>query len=248
MQRRMLFTAVAFVALFVASLQLPALASGGSKNKGKKAEVRFRVRIENISSADGMTAKDGSKWPFALSPGMFVIDGKSEPLFKVGKQAGASGLEAQAEDGNPEWLIRTLEARRHSAMQHGVFNTPIGASMPGPAGPGGVYEFTFTATPGQKLSFVTMFGQSNDLFYAPAKGVSLFDDGQPLSGDITSRVMLFDAGTEVNEEPGVGADQAPRQKAHNTGASESGKIGMVKDGFAYPKTSEVIRITITPEM
>jgi hypothetical protein len=242
----MLLAVVALAALVAAGASASALAAGGSKNKRKKSEVRFRVRIENISSAEGQTARDGNRWPFALSPGLFIIDGRDEPLFKVGQRAGAGGLEAQAEDGNPEWLVRTLEVRRH--MQHGVFNTPVGESTPGPVGPSGAYEFTFTATPGRKLSFVTMFGQSNDLFYAPARSVELFEAGQPVSGDITARVMLFDAGTEVNQEPGVGPDQAPRQKARNTGAPERKAIGMVSDGFSYPKTSEVIRVTITPEM
>ena len=36
-------------------------------------------------------------------------------------------------------------------------------------------------------------------------------NGKPLSGEVTSQLGLFDAGTEVNEEPGVGSSQAPRR-------------------------------------
>ena len=54
------------------------------------------------------------------------------------------------------------------------------------------------------------------------------------------------AGTEVNEEPGFGPNQAPRQSAPNTGASEKRAVGKVKDGFKYPRVSDVLKVTITP--
>jgi len=100
-----------------------------------------------------------------------------------------------------------------------------------------------------KLQLAMMFGQSNDLFYAPDEGIALFDaKGQTVSGDLTSKFILWDAGTEVNQEPGIGPDQAPRQKAANTGQDEHGIVRPVEDGFKYPATSDVLRITITPEM
>ena len=93
-----------------------------------------------------------------------------------------------------------------------------------------------------------MFVQSNDLFYAPRDaGIALFDGtGQATSGDRTQELVLWDAGTEVNEAPGVGPSQAPRQSKPNTGADENGVIRPVDDGFRYPAVSEVIRVTITP--
>jgi hypothetical protein len=58
----------------------------------------------------------------------------------------------------------------------------------------------------------TMMGQSNDWFYAPAEsGIALFKDGKPISGEISSQIILWDAGTEVDQEPGIGSDQGPRQ-------------------------------------
>ena len=38
----------------------------------KTEPTKFMVRVENISSPEGMTASDGQKFPFALSPGMFI--------------------------------------------------------------------------------------------------------------------------------------------------------------------------------
>ena len=209
--------------------------------------TKFTVRIENISSADGQTAADGSKWPFALSPGMYVLNAKNNSLFKEGSRA-ANGLEAQAEDGNPEGLVMALENMHHSSSLHGIFNTPVNAMGPGPIGPGDAYEFSFKAAPGMKLSLALMFGQSNDYFYANDAGIPLFDaKGKPMGGDVTSRIVLWDAGTEVNQELGVGPDQAPRQKAKNTGAAENGKVRKAKDSSFYLKTAELFRVTVTPE-
>src|SRR2546428_11437475 len=59
-----------------------------------KGAVKFKVRIENISSADGFTASNGTKWPFAISPGAYAVHrGAGNPLFNVGKYVGKTGLE-----------------------------------------------------------------------------------------------------------------------------------------------------------
>lgn len=220
-----------------------------SAKSGAKAgkDVRFKVRIENISDKDGQVASDGAKWPFALSPGMWVTHEREVRLFREGNVA-EPALEMQAEDGNPGGLVARLDARGHDGMQHGIFNTPTGTKAPGPIGPGGAYEFTFAAKPGMKLSVITMFGQSNDWFYAPERqGIELFRNGKPVSGDITSEFMLFDAGTEADEEPGIGPNQAPRQKAPNTGTAESGKVKIAKDSVFFSRTGQLFRVTITPQ-
>ncbi len=146
-------------------LAAPSIAQTGAQ-MSKSKEVKFKVRIENISSAEGQTASNDTKWPFALSPGLWVVHEREVRLFREGNPA-VNGLEPQAEHGDPSELVKMLEAREHSGMQHGVFNTPVGASGPGPIGPGGAYEFSFNAKPGMRLSMITMFGQSNDWFYAP---------------------------------------------------------------------------------
>lgn len=228
--------------IMVASLILGAGTLAFGKNH-KVKDVKFKVRVENISTSEQLNLS-GSKYPFALSPGMFVVSEREMPLFKLGKKAG-KGVEAQAEDGNPGILADELKTVVGS-VNMGVFNTPLGASGPAPILPGGAYEFEFTASEGMRFTLAAMYGQSNDLFYAPAKSIKLFNGGQPLSGDITDKFLLWDAGTEVNEEPGTGVDQAPRQKGPNTGASENGVIKYVNDGFKYPDTKSVLRVTITP--
>ncbi len=171
------------------------------------AEQTFRLRIENIS--------DQSALPTPISPGVWATHGADVQLFTVGEPA-ANGLEAIAEDGNPAPMADYLATAVPSS---GAFNTPEGASMPGPLMPGQAYELEFTAEAAQRLSLATMFVQSNDVFLAPAPaGIELFDDaGEPLAErDITDLIALWDAGTEQDEAPGDGAQQAPR------GGPESG--------------------------
>ena len=130
----------------------------------------------------------------------------------------------------------------------GAFAVPSGADGPGPLPPGQSYGFSFEAPPGTKLSFATMFVQSNDLFYAPDEdGIALWDDaGNRTSGDITDQIMLWDSGTEVNQPIGTGADQAPRQSGANTGAADEDNTVRIIMGDDIPAVDSVIRVTITP--
>jgi hypothetical protein len=246
MRHVMLF--VGLIVLVVAMAAAQAGVVSPRRSASAQRETKFKVRIENTSNPDGYAASNGMKWPFALSPGLFVVDTEGISLFTEGQKASGNGLESQAEDGNPSALVNSLESSHHSSRLHGVFNMPVGAGAPGPIGPGGAYEFTLTAQPAMKLTLLMMFGQSNDLFYAPAKPIELFNaKGAPLSGDITSRFMLYDAGTEADQEPGIGSDQAPRQKAPNTGANENSVVRLAEQQAFYTKTVELFRITITPE-
>lgn len=93
-----------------------------------------------------------------------------------------------------------------------------------------------------------MLNQSNDAFYSTE--IELFDpkDKEPVKGDFTTSVKLYDAGSEVNQKLGEGDAQPPRQKTVNFGNTENEVVKLisdVKDGFEYPKTEEVLKITLT---
>jgi hypothetical protein len=182
-----------------------------------------------------------------LSPGVWAVHASDGPLFEAGQSDRGVGLEALAEDGDPSDVAAALTSRS-GVESSGVFNTPEGAAMPNVILPGEAYVFTVTAEAGAKLSLATMFVQSNDLFYAPDEaGIELFTSGgSPISGNVTAQLMLWDAGTEVNQEPGIGLDQAPRQSGPNSGADENGMVRLVNDGFTYPNISSVMTVTITP--
>ncbi len=204
----------------------------------------FTILIENIS--------DSSPLPTPLAPGPFAVHTTPYVLFQSGQNDFGEGLEAIAEDGDPSMLDGNL-ANHANVSEHGVFNTPTNAGGPGPLLPGSgeMYEFSFTASQGDRVSFATMLVQSNDLFFAPSdRGLALFNDNTPLNGDITAQIMLWDAGTEVNEEPGVGPNQAPRQSGPNTGPDENGPVRLVSqvnDGYVYPPVTSLIRVMISSQ-
>ena len=222
------------------------LAGVASANGGKAA--KFTVRVENTTKPDAFTASNGTKWSLAFSPGAAVVHTGNGPIFSEGKKDRGKGLEAQSEDGNPAALAKSLKGMR-GVKSVAVFSMPVGAGVPGPITPGAAYEFTVSAAPGDRLSMTMMMGQSNDWFYAPAEsGIELFKNGQPISGDITAQLVMWDAGTEVDQEPGIGSEQGPRQKGPNTGKAENGTVRKVQDGETYSTPSNVLRVTITPAM
>jgi hypothetical protein len=211
--------------------------------------TKFTVRIENVTKPDAFTASNGVKWSLGFSPGVAVVHTDKGPIFSTGKKDRGQGLEAQSEDGDSGMLAKSLDGGK-GIKSVSVFNTPVGASSPGPITPGAAYEFTISAMPGDRLSLTTMMGQSNDWFYAPAEsGIELFKNGKAISGDITSQIILWDAGTEVNQEPGIGPDQGPRQKAANSGETENGIVRNAKDvtyGPTFSKVANVMDVTIKP--
>ena len=208
----------------------------------------FVVRLENVST-DGTlnVASTGNTQPVPLSPGAFIVHREADdsPLL-LPRDAANAGLEAVAEDGN---VAPFAEAVPGSA----VFNTPVGASAPGPIGPGGAYEFTLQAVDGDKLAFVTMFIPSNDWFYTATdadNSLDLFVNSQPVSGEVSAGdIAIWDAGTEADEEPGTGINQVQRQAAPDTGNPDPDtRVSSITGrGQSVSLNGPVLRVTITPQ-
>lgn len=174
------------------------------------------------------------------APGVYAVYEGENPVFMSGEAAMDNGLESLAEDGKPSMLMSSLE-NKDNVRNHGIFNTPEGASNAGPLTPGHSYSFTVEAQEGEKLTFATMYVHSNDWFYAPEEaGISLFTNGTPNTGTFTDQVILWDAGTEKNEEPGIGGYQAPRQSELDSGPMDSNSnVRMIGSEFPYMKDLEV---------
>ena len=65
------------------------------------------------------------------------------------------------------------------------------------------------------------------------------------------RLRLWDAGTEENQEPGVGPAQPHRQPRTDFGPTQNEPVRLisaVNDGYTYPATPSVLRVTITPKL
>lgn len=216
--------------------------------------VLFETGMPDYGHGLEALAEDGNPGPLTsylenqtgitvpLSPGVFAIYSGDNPIFMSGSPDFGDGLEAIAEDGNPSMLDAALKSIGN-VKSSDIFQQADQADSPGPLLPGQTFSFKFLATRGDKLTFATMYAQSNDVFYAPAEnGIQLFENGRPVTGDVTDQVMLWDAGTEMNEMPGFGPYQAPRQDSPDTGPADSNdNVRPVDDGYTYPG---VIKVTI----
>jgi hypothetical protein len=181
-----------------------------------------------------------------MSPGAYAVHLDTGIIFFDGNADRGEGLQTLAESGNPMPLYESL-AVAADATQAGVFNTTVGSSDPGPAFPGESYEFEIEARPGARLSLATMYIQSNDLFVSFGDaGLALFGGDTPIDGNVSAQLQLLDAGTEVNQRPGTGSFQAPRQAEPDEGVNEFGVVRMVDDGFEYPRAWEFINVWVTP--
>jgi hypothetical protein len=212
-----------------------------------RAATQFTIRVENISKGEALKLSNGKSAPFVSAPVLWVVHtGSTNPIFTGGERDAGAGLELLAETGDPSKVAGSLAGKAGIVAAGGVAH-PVGATADGPLTPGQAYEFQITAEPGQLLSTAWMFGQSNDLFYSNDRPIALFDAaGKPVAAELTTQLSLWDAGTEANEEPGLGPNQGPRQATPDAGVAESQGIAHVHDKYTYPRTGQVLRVTISP--
>lgn len=180
----------------------------------------------NAPLRSSITALTG--WPTPISPGVWAIHKAPEPLYALGLVDRGMGLEHLAEDGNNTVIGSAMAglAAAGTVASAGVFDIPDGAQAKGPAVPGTGFTVEITGSPGDHVSFATMFGMSNDwIFATQPQGIALFDaGGSPFTGDVSEQLRIYDVGTEVDEEPAIGPDTAPQQPAPNTGANDADNL------------------------
>ena len=200
------------------------------------------MTVENVSTP-GLINTPIAMVAVPLSPGAWAVFTGNDPMFTEGQKADI-GTERIAEDG----ATGTKDAEMGALSRvraHGIFKTAAGPILPGQSA-----QFSFKASPGDMLQFESMFVQSNDWFYSFSgeKGLQLFNGGTPVTGDVTSALKLYDAGTEADTPPGTGPDQKPVQATDNQGPTESVVItgaSMRYPEFTIPATNAVIKVTIT---
>ena len=233
------------------ALLLPVLAlvAAGCDSADDVTPRPFTVTVSNVSSPNTVaTARAMGTVP--LSPPAYAVFSGADPMFRVGQMANL-GTERIAEDGFPDEMLALLGAASNVSAS-GAETSPGGPD----AGPalfaGESVTFTVMAVPGDRLQLETMFVQSNDWFYGfTGGGLALFDGDEPVRGDVTSRLAVYDAGTEADTAPGTGPDQKPVQSATATdvGPDEAVPVRTAAQrhpGFAIPATPSVIRVTVTP--
>jgi len=124
-------------------------------------------------------------------------------------------------------------------VESGTFQ---GTGSPALILPGQSTTVTFSAAKGEALSFATMYGASNDLFFAPSNpGIQVYDaSGNPIEGDVSAQVKLWDNGTRVNQKPGA--------TVNHPGTAESKNItevsGTDAQGNNYLAASKLVKATL----
>jgi hypothetical protein len=187
-----------------------------------------------------------------ISPGVYAVHRDGGPLYSLGLADRGEGLERLAEDGNNTVLFQAMNgiAAPSAAIRPGTFDMPVGATSRAPARPGNVFEIALSGMPGDRVSFATMFGMSDDWFFAtPSQGIALFDEaGMPISGEVTEQIAIYDAGTELDEELGIGPDTGPQQAAPDTGPADP--VHLVREVpssvYGLPASAH-LRVTLEPQ-
>lgn len=110
--------------------------------------------------------------------------------------------------------------------------------------PGQSASFSFSAAKNQRVTFATMYGWSNDLFFAPENpGIKLYnDDGSPVTGDVSASIKLWDNGTRMNQAPGASVTHpgSPEGKPKNIREI----AGMDEYGNTYLAASGLMKATL----
>jgi len=233
--------------LAIASLSIALI--GCTQDEEVAAEpVKFNVNLENISAEGDLVPSSGDPTNIMFAPGILIVHDDAFALFNDGEPSLFPGFEAMVEDGSNAGLIDDLNgeggvvsAESYAALDESYADAPM---LPGERA-----TMSLEAIPGDFLTVATMFGESNDVFVA-AIAIPLFDaDGNAEDIDASADLTLWDAGTEMNEEPGLGENQAPRQPAPASGDAENGNVveinGTDASGFVYPAASDMLSLRIT---
>ncbi|WP_221391068.1 spondin domain-containing protein [Dyadobacter sp. NIV53] len=108
--------------------------------------------------------------------------------------------------------------------------------------PGESVTIKFSAAKGEALTYATMYGWANDLFFAPVNpGIQVYQaDGTPIEGDVSSQIKLWDNGTRINKAPG--------KTVMHPGVTDSQNIKEVKgvdaQGNTYLPASSMMQATL----
>jgi hypothetical protein len=108
--------------------------------------------------------------------------------------------------------------------------------------PGQSTTIHFSAAKGEALAFATMYGWSNDLFFAPENpGIQVYDSkGMPLEGDVSAQIKLWDNGTRINQIPGANITRPGTADTQNITEVQ----GVDMQGNIYLDASKLVQATL----
>ena len=165
-----------------------------------------------------------------LSPVVVVIySGSINPLFTVGEKDRAMGLKELAQTGSSATLKSKLGDLSYVKTVYVLGSSPIA--------PTGKVDAEIRYDAGDNIAYATMFGYSNDWFYANSETIAA-----NTNGDITSKTRLYDNGTALDQYPGAGNSQA---LFNGTPIVEDKVISAVGNTFPVPAVNQIIKVSIT---
>lgn len=164
-----------------------------------------------------------------LSPTLVVIyTGDQNPIYELKAKDPGNGLKALAQTGNVNELKEAL------AKLPNVRNVYVAGSDV--LYPGDKAEVQYSAYHGDKLTFATMFGYSNDWFFSNVSSITATS-----AGDITDDTKILDDGTAVSQYPGAGNAQAI---FGGTPIPESQIITEIGTVFPVQSVSDLVKISL----
>ena len=156
-----------------------------------------------------------------------VYTGNTNPIYQLGQKDAQLGLAALAQRGDPGQLKASLEKVPQVRKIYTITKTAL---------PGESMECNYEAAANEKVAFATMFGYSNDWFFANGPELNALT-----KGDITSKTVLLDDGTAVSQYPGAGNAQSV---FGGTLMPEDKAISAVGDTYPVPAVDGIVKITI----
>ena len=156
-----------------------------------------------------------------------VYTGNTNPIYQLGQKDAQLGLSALAQRGDPAQLKASLEKVPQVRKIYTLTDTVL---------PGKSMECTYEAAANEKVAFATMFGYSNDWFFANGPELNALT-----KGEVTSKTVLLDDGTAVSQYPGAGNAQFV---FGGTRMPEDKAISAVGDTFPVPAVDGIVKITI----
>jgi len=177
-----------------------------------------------------------------LSPVLVVVyNGINNPIYMAGVIDGGKGLKELAQKGDASGLASYLKtvAGVKAVFVLPAANTKILLPKIGTQAGGHVSQ-QLNVSKGDRIAIATMYGFSNDWFFASTgNGIDATQ-----KGDFSSTIGLFDDGTAINQFPGAGITQF---NLAGTPLVESMPILTVPNPNAFttlPAISGIIKVTI----
>ena len=203
---------------------MPFYSAGAKSNPGITAIAQMgdnSLLNKNISDHTGIIT--------GISPAIVVIyTGDVNPIYETGKKDAGMGLTKLAQMGDASMLKAELEKMPSVKGEYIAGSAPVA--------PGEKVEVQFEATENDHIAYATMFGYSNDWFYANDTPIPA-----NFKGDITQNTALFDDGTAVDQYPGAGNAQGIFTGKPE---KEDKQIMKVDKTFPVPEINKVLKVII----